>query len=138
MRAKEIMTTPVITVPPDMPVEKVAETLWKNGISAAPVIDGGVLVGIVSEADVMPFEAEPSIAHPLPVPKTGRAAAKTASDLMTPNVVTLSPDAEISGIAWIMVDRHLKTTPIVSDGRVVGIVSRRDLIRVLVRDDADL
>jgi len=140
MRARDIMTTPVVTVRRDHEIKECARLLAGQEINALPVVEGdGTLVGIVSEKDLLPFEAvPPSVERIIPLPVNRRGAPSTAEQVMTRDVVTFSPDAEVSRVAWTMVDRHLKTIPIVEAGRVVGIVSRRDLLRVLCRPDEEL
>ena len=138
MRAKDIMTSPVITVTGDTPLKDAAEILVTREISALPVVDGrGKLIGILSEADIVPLELTPDPrAQMIPVP--ARAVAHTVEEAMTRDVVALPEDAGISWIATLMLEKHIKRIPIVSGAFVVGIVSRRDLLRVLIRSDAQI
>jgi CBS domain-containing protein len=140
MRVKQVMSSPVVTVLPDTPVKEVAATLVGRGISAVPVVgEDGRLVGIVSEGDLVPLQALPERGD-----RHGRVAAlldflpRTAADAMTKRVVTLPEDAEAATAARLMLERSVKSIPVVRDGRVTGIVSRRNLLRALARSDAEL
>jgi CBS domain-containing protein len=140
MRAKDIMSAPVVTIRKDADLKDCARTLADSGFNALPVVsDSNVLVGIVSESDLVACEAvAPPAARAIALPNERAVAPRTVGDVMTREVVSLPPDAEVSRLAWIMADRHLKTIPIVEDGTVVGIVSRRDLLHVLCRPDEDV
>jgi CBS domain-containing protein len=143
MVARDIMTTRVVTVGPETPVEEVARLLLSHHVSAVPVVDaGGRLAGIVSEGDLMrrpetATERKPSwwlriIADP---DTLAREYVKThgrhAGDVMTAKVVTVSEDTPVAEIARLLEERRIKRVPVVRDGRVAGIVSRADLLRGL-------
>ncbi len=142
MRAAEIMTTGVVTVHPSTHVKDVAALLVARGINAAPVVDErGELVGIVSEADLVMLEARPDpLRHAIPVRDLGRKsdAPRTAGQVMTRQVIALPEDADVAEVARLMLERRIKQIPIVSGNRVVGIVSRRDILKVLARSDTDI
>jgi CBS domain-containing protein len=141
MLASEVMTTPVVTVRSGTPVSAAAGILLDRDITAAPVVDDeGRLVGIVSELDVVKREIEPDPrAHLRRIGGTEPPAPRTVDDVMTRDVLALPATADVSDVVALMVDAKVKSIPIV-DGRhdgqhVVGIVSRRDVLRMLVRDD---
>lgn len=140
MLVTAVMSRPVVTVAPDATIKDAARLLISNSISALPVVDGaGELVGIVSEADLIPMETRPdprTQATPLP-PTAGSSPLKVA-DVMTRNVITVQTDSEVSQAARIMIEADVKRVPVMQDGRLVGIVSRRDLVRVIARRDEDL
>jgi predicted transcriptional regulator len=138
VKAKDIMTTPVITVTRDTGIKELARILIEKNISGVPVIDGkGALVGIVSEADLMPLEAVPTPeAMLMPVPRT--RPPRTVSDIMQSEVIALPAEADVSWIAQTILKNRVKRVPIVSRERVVGIVSRQDLLRVLAADDREV
>jgi CBS domain-containing protein len=140
MRARELMSHPVVTVMPDTPVKEVAALLVSRCINAVPVIDAqGGLVGIVSEADLVSLETMPDPRrHAIPTGNGDGPIPVTARDVMTADVVAAPGDADVAEIARTMVDRHIKQIPILSDGHVVGIVARRDLLRVLAREDEEI
>ncbi len=145
MQAKDIMTTKVVTVSPDTRVEEIAQLLLKHHISAAPVVDGdNRVLGIVSEGDLI---RRPEIAPQrrrswwldLVSGSDERAAeyAKThgvkASEIMSQPAVTVTEDTELGEIAEILEERRIKRVPVVDgEGRLVGIVSRANLLHALV------
>jgi CBS domain-containing protein len=138
MRTREVMSSPVVTVPPDAPLKDVAATLVEHGINAVPVVDDGDrLVGIVSEADLLTLEATPGVRH-----RPGSAARQgpphTAREVMSHSVYTLTQDTDAAAAARMMLRHNLKSVPVVAGGRVVGMVARRDLLRLIARSDHDI
>src|SRR5208282_1355932 len=116
MKASDVMTDAVVSVRPDTPTSQVARLLLDNGISAMPVVDSdGAPVGMVSEGDLI-----------------GRdEAARTARDIMSAPVVTVGEETEVGEIARLLAAHRIKRVPVVRDGRIIGIVSRADLLRAL-------
>jgi CBS domain-containing protein len=140
MKVSEIMSFPVITVTPEATVSHAAQLLVEYGISALPVLDrNGDLVGIVSEADLLPLEtrADPR-SEATPLRPTAGTAPQTVAEIMTTNVLSVPATAEVSQAARIMIEAGIKRVPIMRDGRLVGIVSRRDLVEVIARKDTDV
>lgn len=139
MRVRDVMTSPVITVTPDTGVKAAAGLLVEHGFTALPVVDADQLVGIVSEADLMPLESTPDPrSHILPLPTGGPPAAASVAEVMTREVVTLPPDADAAQAAVLMLAHGLRSIPVSADGRLLGIVTRRDLLRVLARGDEEI
>jgi CBS domain-containing protein len=139
VRVRDVMSRPVVTVPPDMRLKEVADLLVTNQISAVPVVDGGELVGIVSEADLVPLELTPDPrAHLAPLPDPPAGVPRVAAEVMTREVVALPEDADAAEAGRLMLERGVKSIPIVRGRRVVGIVARRDLLKVLARSDAEI
>ncbi|HEX2090501.1 MAG TPA: CBS domain-containing protein [Actinomycetota bacterium] len=137
MIAREIMSAPVITVGPETPIKDVAGLLMEKRISTVPVVEeDGRLVGIVSLNDLLGLHVEPETRRYLLPPFKPLESPETAGDAMTLHVVTAPPEEDVSDIAERMLGHHVNTIPIVENGRVVGIVTRRDLLEVLVRSDA--
>ncbi len=146
--AKDVMTSPVITVTPDTPVKEIARLLLTHHISGVPVVDAeGRLVGIVTEADLLykerPEDQEPPTLLRLLrrgqiVEAERRAEGTVARDVMTSPVVTVEPDTPLREVAALMTRRQINRLPVVQEGRVVGIVSRADVLRALVRSDEEL
>jgi CBS domain-containing protein len=141
VRAEQVMTSPVITVTPQTSVKQAAELLLEHRVAALPVVDGaGDLVGILSEADLLrrrvPRDplATARAADDSPQP----AAGHTAGDVMTRDVIALPASVDVSQFADLMLGTGVKSIPAVQGNRVVGIVARRDLLRLLTRDDAQL
>jgi CBS domain-containing protein len=138
MQARDIMTRPVITLRPDTSVRHAAEVLTDKQITAAPVVDAdGRLVGMVSEGDLITgrFGHDPrshvrrDMAEPEP------AAPEIVGQVMTTTPIAMSPTADAADLAETMLMSDVRSIPIVEGSSVVGIVSRRDLLRTLVRDD---
>ena len=140
MRAKDAMTSPAVTVTPDAHCKDAAALLVRHRISALPVVDAaGRLVGLVSEADLLPLEASPdprSRATPLP-PRT-EPVPRRVDEVMTPDVYTVDEDTDLGIVAQRMLDANVKRFPVLRGDRVVGIVSRHDLVRVIARTDEEV
>src|SRR4030095_13503076 len=136
VRVRDVMSTPVVTVPPGMPLKEVARLLVTRGISAVPVVDRGELVGILSEADLIPLELAPDPrAHLARLPDASQTPSRVASEAMTRDVVGLPEEADVADAGRLMLERRIKSIPVVRGRRVVGIVARRDLLEVLARTD---
>lgn len=142
MNASDIMTRGVITVSPDTSVSEVVALLLRHRISAVPVVDHDALVGIVSEGDLLrrtetATETRRSrwLEFATSVPKLAAEYTKThgrkASDVMTRDVITVGVSEPIAEIASILESRGIKRVPVVQDGKVVGIVSRANLLQAL-------
>jgi CBS domain-containing protein len=143
MRAADVMSGRVFKVSPETAVAEVAQLLVERQISAVPVVDAndGVL-GIITERDLM-RRAEIGTAPPASgdrerfSERTSRAAAyvkahgTTAGDIMTPKVLTVTPETPLREIADLMERWRIKRVPVIEAGRLVGIVSRLDLVRAL-------
>lgn len=134
------MSRPVITVAPGTGIKEAARLLVEHGISALPVLDAtGRLVGIVSEADLLPTQTRPDPrSQAMPLPPSAGSAPHTVREVMTRPVLVLTADAEVSQAAQMMLAANVKRLPIVEGGQVIGIVSRRDLVKVMARRDDEL
>lgn len=140
MRVKDLMTTPVVTLRPDTPIKEAAALLVRHGISGAPVVDDHEqLIGIVSESDLMALETSPDPRSRI-LPQRWRRirVPRRVEQVMTREVVSLPEGADVSDAARLMLERRVKRIPVVEAGRVVGIVSRRDVLRLLARSDAEI
>jgi CBS domain-containing protein len=114
MIAKDIMTRDVITVNPAMTVKSLAMMLIKNQISGAPVADKvGKIVGVVSESDI--------------VAKKG----KDVKSIMSKKIISVREETPVEEIARMMTTHHIKRLPVMNDGKVVGIVSRADIVSAI-------
>ncbi|MGH8745742.1 MAG: CBS domain-containing protein [Burkholderiales bacterium] len=144
MKARDIMTSPATTVGPDTPVREIAELLYKLRISGVPVLEGGRLVGLVSEGDLLHrheigtdlperagswwlrlFSADRSPAEYV------KSHGQRARDVMTREVISVAPDMPVAEIATLLEARGIKRVPVVRGEKVVGIVSRANLIQAL-------
>ena len=144
---KDLMTTPVVTVGPATPFKEIVARLAEHRVSAVPVVDDhGRVLGIVSEADLLLKEEFPQPDRDIPMFWTKRrrlerekAAATTARDLMSIAVVSIAPEATAAEAARRMHSAKTKRLPVVAEGgRLVGIVSRGDLLKVFDRPDQDI
>jgi CBS domain-containing protein len=132
MRTCDVMSSPVVTVPPDAPLKDVAATLVEHGINAVPVVDAlDRLIGIVSEADLLSLETGLGRG---PTP----AGPRTAGEVMRQSVYTLTGDTDATAAARLMLRHRLKSVPVMAGERVVGMVARRDLLRLIARSDHDI
>lgn len=142
MRARDLMTTAVLTVTPETPIADIATLLAGRGISAVPVLDAtGRMVGIVTEADLVRRVAgeaarrKPGWFGALFAGLAGEDAESyarqygdRAADIMTTDVVTVDEDTPAGDIARIMEQRGVKRLPVLHHGRLAGVVSRADLL----------
>lgn len=137
MRARDLMTAPVITVHPWTSAKEAAELLAAHGFTALPVVDDDDrLIGIVTEADLIRgrIPADPRYVHE-PAEVT---AGKTAGDLMTTPVTAMSSGTDVADLCQALVDARIRAMPIVDGSAVVGIVTRGDVVRVLAREDVEI
>jgi CBS domain-containing protein len=138
MRVKDIMTRHVYAVRGSDTVEHAAALLAEHRITAAPVYDdAGELIGMVSEGDLLwhRVPADPT-AHLRPVGGgVDEDRPRTVTQVMSREPVTTWPEADVADVAQFMLDRDVRSVPVVVDGDVVGIVSRRDILRSVVRTD---
>jgi CBS domain-containing protein len=145
MKAKDIMTTQVISVAPEVTVREIASQLLTARISAVPVVDAdGRLVGIVSEGDLLHRVEAGTAERPRPwwlnilADPEGLAAeyvkshGRRARDVMTANVVSVTEETPVAEIAELLETRRIKRVPVLRDGKPVGIVSRANLLHALV------
>jgi CBS domain-containing protein len=139
VRVRDVMSSPVVCVPPDLPLKEVADLLVTRAISAVPVVERGELVGIISEADLVPLELAPDPrAHLTPPANLPGQLPKVAGEAMTREVIALAEDADLAEAGRLLLERRIKSIPVVRGRRVVGIVARRDLLAVLARRDQDI
>jgi CBS domain-containing protein len=144
MQVADVMTTKVVTVTPETDVSEIAKLLIKHRISGVPVVDAeGAVVGIVSEGDLIHrpesgTEARRSWWLELFSDSADRARdyVKThghkAEDVMTHDVITTSPSASLDEVATTLERHRIKRLPVLDGGRLVGIVSRANLLHGLV------
>ena len=149
MKAREVMTTVVVSIAPDTTTREVARILRDRGISAVPVVDDtGKPIGMLSEGDLIRRDdadrearrdwwltllAEGEVLNPDFLASL-HSPVTCAREVMTSPVITVSEEADIRDIARLLIDHRIKRVPVLSDGRIVGIVSRADLIRTLAAD----
>ena len=149
-RVKHIMTVDVVSVSPSASVGRVARLMHERAISGIPVVDiDRRVVGMVTDLDLIVLNTRIEAPHFLPLldgripletpshfkKRIQHAAGTTAQDLMSESVVTVGPEDDVEALAALMVKEHVNPVPVVEEGRLVGVVSRADLIRWMTRDD---
>lgn len=146
MNARDVMTSGVVWVHPDTPARQIARLLLDNGISAVPVVDNnGAPLGMVSEGDLIGRDeaarearrdwwlallAEGETLNP-DFLRYLRSPERIAHEIMSTPVVTVNEEAGVGDIARLLAAHRIKRVPVVRDGRIIGIVSRADLLRTL-------
>ena len=146
-RVSDVMTTSVVTVDRITPYQEIAHSLARHKISGVPVLKmGRLVVGVVSESDLLAAEDKTVRQARLAAQSPGRwrhrkspRSGLTAGELMTAPAITIHPDATIPSAARLMNTQHVRRLPVIdSDGKLVGVVSRRDLLSVFLRPDDDI
>jgi CBS domain-containing protein len=142
---KDVMSTHVFAVRENATFKDIAARLREQRVSAFPVLDReNKVIGVVSEADLLTKEAldsePPGEFHGMTHHREqAKAVALTAADLMTKPAVTVSPDEPVAHAARLMYSRRVKRLPVTSeDGKLIGIVTRSDVLSVYSRPDADI
>lgn len=151
IRVRDIMTSNPVAVERSAPVKEMAQVLVRHDIHALPVVNpDGTLAGIVSEADLVSWEGYPTArAHRLAGIgeealgdhlHRDRASAEvvTAGMLMTTGVETCRPDELVAAASRRMIQHGVRVLPVVEDGRLVGVLSRQDVLRLLDRPDEEI
>lgn len=141
------MISNVITVHKNASIEEIAKVLIDNAISGVPVVDdAGELIGIVSEGDLLHKETSPRIPNFINIlgaviyyngverynEDFKKLTARQAADIMTDAVITVTEDTDIDAVVKLMIQHHVKRIPVVRAGKLAGIISRSDIIKLLV------
>jgi CBS domain-containing protein len=146
MRVRDVMTEDVTTVGREASLKEVARLMGERGVSGVPVVDGEQLVlGVVTEGDLIVKAASrpegagihASLLRPEAIDER-QLLATTAGEAMTAPPVTIDVDRSVSEAARLMVQHRVNRLPVLNDGRLVGIVSRADLVRAFARSDAEI
>ena len=153
MQVREIMTSPAITVSPTTGIREVAHTMREHVISGVPVVDdGGALLGLITEMELIARSAPVHEPHYLAVlsalipvslddyrrykEQLRQALAINAADLMRDEVETISPDAPIDEALETMLNPEVTMLPVVEGNRLIGVVTRTDLVRLIEKLEA--
>jgi CBS domain-containing protein len=114
MKAREIMTAPVVCIRDDASVAEVATLLARHEISAVPVTDArGDVIGLVSELDLLARRGE------------------VARDIMSPGIISVSEETDVEEVRFLLIERRIRRVPVMAGPKLVGIVSRSDLVRLM-------
>jgi CBS domain-containing protein len=148
MRVRDVMTKDVLVLDVKATYQQAVQLMITHRVSGLPVVgQDNKLVGVVTEADLMSKEAFDERLRPVDILLsfitgdrrwTGRAAALTAGELMSTEVVTIGPDDEVGTAARRMLQHGIKRLPVVEGGRIVGIVARHDLLNSFHRADREI
>jgi CBS domain-containing protein len=146
MRVDQVMTKEVATVSPETSLRDVARLLSERGISGVPVCEAdGRILGVVSEADVLAKEDGLPIDDRSPLAwllgrsrDPAKATATTAGEAMTAPAITIAPWRSVAGAARTMIERGVNRLPVVKGDRLIGIVTRADLVRAFSRSDDEI
>jgi len=146
LTARDIMTPDPVTVGRDMTVTDAAHLMTEKHIGSLPVVEDGVLVGLVTESDLIMQDVK--VHFPTYLSLLGgyvfapgstdrfesslrKAVAATVSDVMTADPITVSPEALVSDVATLIIERDVARIPVLEGGKLVGIVSKSDIVRSL-------
>jgi CBS domain-containing protein len=146
MKVSDVMTENVFAVTADTPLKEVATRMLEYGISGMPVVDGDRVLGVVSETDILFKErAAPHrqglvdwIVHYGEDPPQAKLNARTAGEAMTTPAVTVASGRSVADAAELMLELRIDRLPVVDSGRLVGIVTRTDLVRAFTRGDEEI
>jgi CBS domain-containing protein len=148
LKVKEVMTKKLITVTPDTPVREIAELMLKHKIGGVPVVEGEKLVGIITEEDLIMKNVKlhfPTYIQLLDAviyleslkkyeEELRKAVGAIARDVMTKDPITISPEATLEEAATLMVERGISRLPVVENDRLVGIITKRDVLKAISRE----
>lgn len=144
--AREIMTADPVTISPEAGVTDAAKVMSENNVGALPVVSEGALVGIVTESDLIMQDVKleyPTYlqfldgfimyppAHARFEHELKKAVAATVEDVMTTKPTTVSPEATLEDVATLLAEDNISRLPVVDGGRLVGIVSKHDIVRAI-------
>jgi CBS domain-containing protein len=148
LTARDIMTPDPITVGPEMTVTDAAQLMTEKRVGALPVVKGGKMVGLVTESDLIMQDAK--LHFPTYLSLLGgyilwpgsterfesslrKAVGATVADVMTPEPVTVTPDALLGDVATLLVEREVSRVPVVEGDAIVGIISKHDIVRSIAQ-----
>ena len=148
MDVKKIMTKKVVTCEADTPVKEVAKMLIKNKLTGMPVVEGNKVIGIITEADLIMQKARIHIPSYIQLldsyiyledPKEVEVELKkilgmTAKQVMTSEVISIEPDNTVQDLSTLIEEEHINPIPVIDGEKLVGIVSRADVVKLLARD----
>ncbi len=117
-RAADLMTQPVVTVSPEALLVDAIDLMLRHNLGSLPVVGSdGNICGIITEYDIMNFAL------------SGNAADTRVEEAMSPKVIALQPDMDAAAVIDLMTSRRIHRVPVVKDGKLQGIISRRDILR---------
>lgn len=137
MLVRELMTKPAVAVRPHVTIKEAVRRLESRLITSMPVLDDGDrLIGIVSEADLLrDAVVDDPRAHAKPIESWHEGPPATVEDVMTPHVITVHENSDVAEVARLMLETGIKSIPVVQADKVVGVISRSDVIHALATTD---
>lgn len=145
MKVRELMTEQVVSVPPEMSLREAAALLVERDISGLPVVLGSEVVGVLSEADIVAKASAGSPEHASlfswlfePDASERKVSAQTVAEAMTAPALTIDATRPVYEAARRMISEGVNRLPVVEDGKLVGILTRADIVRAFVRADGEL
>jgi len=147
MKARDIMTTKLVTVGPETSVKDVVALLVEHKVSGIPVVDAeGKVLGMVSEGDVLRKKIAPKTPDVLSIlgamvyydgakeyqEAFRKMAANTAQEIMTEPAITVDVDDDFGKVGQVILDHHIKRVPVLDKGKLVGLISRSDLVKLML------
>lgn len=151
MRIEEVMNKYPVTIDKEAPISDVAELLVKYNLTAVSVVDeNNKLIGIITEGDLLYKKVRPHVPHYVNVlgasiyyngigeynSQFKKLLASSVEDLMTKEVITAKPETEVEEVVAVMLDKHLKSMPVVDkEGVLIGSLGRRDIIKLIAKDN---
>ncbi len=147
MKVRDIMTKEVITVAPDMTIHQLAELLVEKNISGAPVVEDGKLLGIVQEEGIIYQDKKVHLPTFINISlgfltfgaqqfeeEMKKITANKVRAIMETDIIKLSPDTEIEDAATVMIEKGLYYCPVLEDEKLIGIMTKKDIVRAIARD----
>ena len=151
MRIEEVLNKYPVTIDKQAPISDVAELLVKYNLTAVSVVDeSNKLIGIITEGDLLYKKVRPHVPHYVNVlgasiyyngigeynSQFKKLLASSVEDLMTKEVITAKPETEVEEVVAVMLDKHLKSMPVVDEeGVLIGSLGRRDIIKLIAKDN---
>lgn len=143
MRVEDFMTRRVVTVAPDAPILAAAKLMLENHISGLPVVDASAaVVGVISERDLLRDDGKgvdgspwlQMMVEPEALPgEPGKLSARKVSEVMTRKPVSVAPSASIAHACRVMEQHRIKRLPVIENARLVGVITRADLVRAVAQ-----
>lgn len=148
MVARDIMVKDLITVGPDASLKDIAKLMVEHEISGIPVVEEGKLLGMVTESDLLTRAKNLDLPTFLPFiggviylesperleRELRKATATTAEEIMTKRLHTVGPDMPLADISTLMVEKKINRLPVVEDGKLVGLITRSDVVRAVAAE----
>lgn len=144
MKVRELMTKNVVSVRPEAPLREAAALLVEHKVSGLPVVRGNEVVGVLSEADIVAKAAGGTEHGGLlswlfdPEPREQKVDARMVGEAMSSPPITIAANRPVHEAARRMISESVNRLPVVEDGKLVGILTRADIVRAFTRDDGEL